>query len=194
MRFAVGTTNAAKLACVTSVVNQVFPVSEGGTAHEVVGIAVPSGVSAQPFSLEETRAGALHRAKAALNASVEKAASDDAAVPPADFGIGLEGGVEICGDQYFECGWMAVVDRRSSRVGWGSSARFELSRKIVDQLRTGKELAEVMTALSGIENVGQKGGAMGVLTNGNLDRANAYAHGLIFAFAPFLSDPERYWD
>uniref|UniRef100_A0A7S1Q811 inosine/xanthosine triphosphatase n=1 Tax=Neobodo designis TaxID=312471 RepID=A0A7S1Q811_NEODS len=189
MRFAVGTTNAAKLACVRSVVERVFPVPEGQPPHEVVGIAVPSGVNAQPFSLEETRTGALHRAKAALEATQNAETTEEA-----DFGIGLEGGVETCGEQYFECGWMAVVQRGSGRVGWGSSARFELSRKIVDQLRAGKELAEVMTALSGIENVGQKGGAMGVLTNGNLNRADAYAHGLIFAFAPFLSDPERYWD
>jgi inosine/xanthosine triphosphatase len=179
MKVVVGTTNPAKLSCVRQVVAQVFPATE----HEIVGVQVPSGVSDQPFSVDETRAGSYGRAKAAL-----------AEVPDADYAVGLEGGVEVIGEQFFECGWMCVIRGDTGRVGWGSSARFELSRKIVDQLRQGKELAEVMTALSGVEEVGKKQGAMGILTNDNLDRKSAYSHGLIFAFAPFLSDPQRYWD
>ena len=179
MKFAIGTTNAAKLACVNAVVRKLFP----DATIEVEGVAVASAVSAQPFSLDETRAGALHRAKVAA------AASSDC-----DYGIGLEGGVEVIGAEYYECGWMCVVHRQSSVVGWGSSARFQMSNKIVDQLKQGKELAEVMEALSGIEKVGTKGGAMAVLTNDHLSRAEAYSHGLIFAFAPFLSDRAKYWD
>jgi inosine/xanthosine triphosphatase len=191
MKFIVGTTNPAKLSCVMAVVNQVFPVAgspgpvnhESWTLNEVRGVNVESGVSYQPFSVEETRAGAANRAKAAM-----------AIEPDCDYAVGLEGGVEVIGDQYFECGWICVIHRESGRVGWGSSARFELSKKIVSQLRAGKELAEVMSALSGVENVGRREGAMGILTDGNLTRTAAYAHGVIFAFAPFLSDVNKYWD
>lgn len=179
MKWAVGTTNAAKCACVEQVAKKVYPDVE----HIIVPVPVVSAVSAQPFSVTETRAGALHRAQAAA-----------AAVPDCDFGVGLEGGVEIVDDLWFECGWMAVVDPKTRRVGWGSSARFQMSEKIMAELRAGKELAEVMEALSGIEKIGTKGGAMGVLTNNNLSRAEAYGHGLIFALAPFLSDPVKYWD
>lgn len=33
---------------------------------------------------------------------------------------------------------------------------------------------------------------MGILTNGALGRAEAYSHGVLFAFAPFVSDA-KYW-
>jgi non-canonical (house-cleaning) NTP pyrophosphatase len=60
-------------------------------------------------------------------------------------------------------------------------------------LEDGMELADVMDMLTGETDVRSHMGAMGVLTAGHLARAEAYAHGLIFAFAPFLSDKEKYW-
>ena len=47
---------------------------------EITSLSVPSGVSAQPFSDEETMQGAINRAKRALEEG-------------APIGIGLEGGV-----------------------------------------------------------------------------------------------------
>jgi len=34
---------------------------------------------------------------------------------------------------------------------------------------------------------------MGMITNGHLPRADCYAHGVKFAFAPFIS-PKAYWE
>ncbi|CCW62887.1 unnamed protein product [Phytomonas sp. EM1] len=197
--WAVGTTNRAKLASVHAVVQRCFP----RQTHDVVACEVPSGVRAQPMSAGETQRGALARARAALRC-----------LPHADFGVGLEGGIEHVslaeeeakegkgegerndheeGERYFECGWMAVVERQTGRVGLGSSARFEMSPALMTPILTeGKELAEVMDALTGEQDVRSGLGAMGVLTAGVLDRATAYSHGLIFALAPFLSDT-KYW-
>jgi inosine/xanthosine triphosphatase len=197
MRFAVGTKNKAKLDSVRialsrcKFVNTALgpePSSDGGESdghdlHEVIGVTTESNVSAQPFSAAETRQGALNRARGALEL-----------VPDADFGIGLEGGVEKAesDDTYFECGWMCVVERKTGRIGWGSSARFVLDGALVQQLKAGKELATVMDEMTGETDVRSGLGAMGILTGGALGRADAYSHGLIFAFAPFLS-PNKYW-
>jgi len=105
MLFAVGTTNQAKLAAVEGVIAKLFEAEN--KSLEIKGVTVSSGVGDQPISAEETMLGAQNRAKAAL-----------AAVPTADFGIGLEGGLEKIGDLYFECGWMAVVDRQG-KLGLG---------------------------------------------------------------------------
>lgn len=154
--------------------------TDGHDIHEVVGLAnIQSGVNAQPMSASETRQGALQRATLALLAD-----------PTATFGIGLEGGCEVIDGIWFECGWIAVV-HRSGRCGFGSSARFQLDDSIIDKLKT-KELAEVMDEMTGEKDVRSNMGAMGILTGGALTRAEAYAQGVIFAFAPFLSS-ERYW-
>ncbi|KAG5471385.1 hypothetical protein LSCM1_01469 [Leishmania martiniquensis] len=176
--WAVGTTNRAKAKSVVTVVNKCFP----DETHEVRLCEVSSGVSAQPMSAEETQRGALNRAKAALNAA-----------PDADYGVGLEGGIEHIAGRWFECGWMVILEQTTGKCGIGSSARFEMSETIMRPiLNEGKELAEVIDNLTGDEDVRSGLGAMGVLTAGHLDRAAAYEHGLMFALAPFLSD-SKYW-
>ncbi|EQD61665.1 protein containing DUF84, partial [mine drainage metagenome] len=54
------------------------------TGCEPICVSVPSGVASQPLSAEETVRGAILRARGAL-----------AAVPGADIGLGLEGGVDF---------------------------------------------------------------------------------------------------
>jgi len=179
-RWAVGTKNKAKVKCVELCVNKMWP----HESHLVGAVEVKSAVSAQPMTAAETMAGAMHRAKAALEL-----------IPEAQFGVGLEGGLETIGDATFECGWMCVVERSTKRVGWGSSARFQMSTKLLTPIvRDGKELAEVIDALTGETDVRSNLGAMGVLTNGHLGRTEAYSHGMLFALAPFCSSRELFWD
>jgi non-canonical (house-cleaning) NTP pyrophosphatase len=62
------------------------------------------------------------------------------------------------------------------------------------------ELAEVMDKLTGETDIRSGAGAMGCLTNGLLNRAEAYGlrlrltldSGIVFAFAPHISD-QKYW-
>lgn len=100
------------------------------------------------MSDEESITGATNRAKAAL-----------AAHPDASFGVGMEGGLQKLGDRWYECGWIAVIDK-NGKVGLGSSARFECSHKIVDEIMKGKELADVIDALTGLQDVRSSQGAM----------------------------------
>eukprot|EP00796_Vickermania_ingenoplastis_P008928 gene8928-6264_t len=176
--WAVGTTNKAKLESVLSAVKKCFP----NETHEVRAVSVESGVSNQPMSAEETTQGSINRAENAA-----------AKIEDANYGVGLEGGLECINGKWFECGWMCVVHKSSGRRGIGSSARFEMSSTLMKPiLHENKELAEVMDDLTGEKDVRSGLGAMGVLTAGYLGRAAAYEHGLIFALAPFLSD-SKYW-
>ncbi|KAJ3231748.1 hypothetical protein HDU78_007504 [Chytriomyces hyalinus] len=175
----VGTTNPAKLSAVTIAVKNLFPES----AHDLIvrGVGVKSGVSDQPMSDEETILGATNRAKRALDSD-----------PEADFGIGVEGGLHKIGDKYFDGGWVVVVDRNGT-VGTGCSARYELSAKIMEKILLGSELAPVIDEISGETDVRSKAGAMGILTNGLLNRDVCYVHGIYFAFTRWVSD-SKYWN
>lgn len=66
--------------------------------------------------------------------------------------VGAEGGVEQVGGLWFGCGWIAVVDQ-NGKLGLGSSARFQVSDKVVKQLLAGRELADVVDELSGLTDV-----------------------------------------
>ena len=95
VRVAVGSGNPCKVDAVRSAFQTAF----GERARIVVtSHSVPSGVSDQPFGDGETRRGAIHRARAALEAAASsdgegEGVSEDKRPPP-DFAVGLEGGVE----------------------------------------------------------------------------------------------------
>ena len=129
--------------------------------------------------------GATNRAKAALVLAAERGS-------PADFGVGIEGGLESIGDRWFECGWVSVVQAVDGVVGYGSCGRYEVSGSIVRRLQAGEELCVVMDDLSGQSDVRSSQGMMGIVTNGLLNRGACYEHGVLFGFAPFISDA-KYW-
>jgi len=174
MKIAVGSENPAKLEAAKIVVKKLF------SKAKVLAVKVNSGVDAQPKSDKETILGAINRAKIALKRA------------KADFGIGMEGGIHKIGKSWFECGWIAVVDK-NGKIGLGSSGRWQVSRRIVKDLHRGYELAEVFESLTNRKGIHLEEGVMGVITNGHLPRHHAYSHGVFFAFAPFISD-KKFWD
>ena len=174
MKIAVGSANPAKVRSVESVVGTLFP------GAEVAGVTTDSGVSEEPMSRDEMIEGAINRAKRSREAL------------DADYGVGMEGGHEIVSGRQFVCGFIAVVDREG-KIGVGSSSRMELPKKIADRMKAGERFHDIVDELVGESDMGQKRGLMGVLTNGLFPRETSYAHGLIFAFSPFISD-KKYWD
>ncbi|MFC0298757.1 DUF84 family protein [Geobacillus jurassicus] len=151
---AVGTKNEAKVAAVRSVF---------GEDCRLVALDVPSGVSAQPLSDEETRLGAIQRAQRALEAA------------EADIGIGLEGGVMKIDGRWWLCNWGALVDRNGVVVA-ASGARLVLPPDVGAGLEAGRELGDVMEEYTGRRNIRRKEGAVGVLTNGRVDRSAMFSH------------------
>lgn len=170
----VGSLNKAKIRAAESAFKSM------GLDYSVTGVNVPSDVNDQPLSDQETITGAINRAKRALESNAD-----------CKYGIGIEGGIHEINGVWFESGWCAVVSR-DGVIGLGSSGRFEVSAKIMDEIHTGKELGPVVDKIMDMNDSRSTQGAMGIVTNGVIPRDTAYTHGIIFAFGKFVSD-KRMW-
>ncbi|HEY88691.1 MAG TPA: inosine/xanthosine triphosphatase [Thermoflexia bacterium] len=164
----VGSLNPVKIAAARAVLRRVY-----GPDVNVQALAVASGVSAQPWGDEETRHGALNRARAARQQT------------EADFGVGIEGGLlEVAGEIYTSA-WCVMV-RRDGVTGLAGGENMLLPATVVEKLRTGQELGLAIDAVTGAHNSKQQGGAIGAFTAGWLSRQTAYEHLLTLALARFL--------
>jgi inosine/xanthosine triphosphatase len=127
---------------------------------------------AQPKGLAEMAAGATARAKYALS------------VAGGDVGVGVEAGIFTIGPVYFDNQIGAIADR-SGNVSLGHSAGYMLPREAMDDLfREGKELERWAEKVSGINEVGDKGGLVNFLTKGTVTRADLTEQCIIMALAP----------
>ena len=171
--FAVGSTNPVKVNCVTQAVRQFWP------AAQTVGVSTDSQVSDQPTSDEEMFTGARNRAQQAL-----------AQTPEATHGVGLEGGILDTPQGMWAYAWMVVVDR-AGRTGIGQSGHFMLPAGVAALVRSGLELGEADDRFFGASNSKQKAGAIGLLSDGKIDRLQLYWQGVTFALLPFVH-PEFY--
>jgi inosine/xanthosine triphosphatase len=108
-------------------------------AFETEGVSVPSGVSGQPLSDEETLKGALNRANNAQNA-----------VSDADFWVGIEGGIEEKQSEVEVFAW--VVIKSKQKYGKGRTGVFFLPPKIAELIKQGKELGEADDIIFGRSN------------------------------------------
>lgn len=171
-RAAVGSTNPAKLEAVHRALARLAP---GCT---VEGIGVPSGVGAQPYGDDQTRQGARQRARSALTMS------------GADVAFGLEGGVIFEDGAPWLVSWAAVVDQ-AGRQGEASAMRMRLPTAAAERLRQGEELGDVIDAMFDLHLSKQQAGAIGLLTEGFVSRADAFADIVAMACAPLLR-PDLY--
>jgi inosine/xanthosine triphosphatase len=168
---AVGSGNPVKLAAVRAVLGSMAPDAE------CRAVTVASGVPDQPVGDDETIRGALERARAAQAAT------------GADIGVGLEGGVvELPGGGLRTCAWAAVVTA-DGRTGIGGSLAMPLPAAVARLVRDeGLELGVAMDRLTGQRDIKHRGGAVGVLTSGLIDRQRAYETLVTYAMAPLLSE------
>ena len=157
VRVAIGTENKAKIGAVESVVRKVLPLAVFET------IDIPSNVSAQPITDEETRQGAINRAVATRDAL------------GAEFSFGLEGGVREIDGQMYVCNWgaLALVD---NTVLTAAGAQIVLPKEIADHIRAGEELGPVMDEFTKKKDIRSHAGAVGIFTNGLIDRKEMFEH------------------
>lgn len=168
-RVIVGSTNPVKIAAVRAVVARLAPEAT------VQGLAVESGVPAQPFGDAETQAGARQRARAAL------------AMGQGTLGVGLEGGVvELPDGSMRSCAWAVVVDP-DGREGVGGSLAMPLPAVVAARIRAGEELGHAMDAVANTVGTKHGRGAVGILTAGLIDRQGAYEPLVTYALAPWLA-------
>jgi inosine/xanthosine triphosphatase len=154
----IGTKNRAKIEAV-----------QGGFAEllkeeiQYESFKTESGVSEQPFSDEETIRGAINRSAAVLEMS------------GGDIGIGLEGGVVQTEYGLFLCNWGALSEKGKDLIIAGG-ARILLPNTIARRLVEGEELGPVMDDYCQSEGIRQHEGAMGIFTNGAVNRDAMFKH------------------
>lgn len=165
---AIGSTNPVKVAAVKAILGQVFPQAE------FVARSTPSGVAVQPWGEEETRQGAFNRAEWVRRET------------QATFGVGLEGGLKESSVGLMTCAWCVMLDA-DGEAGYGGGVMMRLPPIIEEMLHSQGELGPVMDSLVNEVNTKQKGGAIGILTNGLSTRQAAYEQLVAMAAAPFVT-------
>ena len=172
MKIAIGSLNPTKVDAARRAGRRVWPHAE------FVCVAVPSGVPEQPMNDEQTIEGARNRAQAALLAT------------DAHIGVGVEGGVHDSPLGMFATGWAVVVDR-NGMLSIGGGGRLPLPESIAAQIRAGGELGPVMDEFAGGSNLKHSLGAVGILTNGLINRSEALEVAVTYALTKFIR-PDYY--
>lgn len=132
-----------------------------------------SVAKAQPKGLEEMSQGAATRARFALSTA------------GGDFGVGVEAGIFTIDGIYFDNQVAAIADS-SGKVSFGHSAGYMLPRDAMEKLfREGKELERWAEDVSGIKEVGDKGGLIRHLTRGRMNRAELTEQCVVTALIPW---------
>jgi inosine/xanthosine triphosphatase len=163
---AIGTKNPAKIEGVRRAFSKYFP------DVEFLPVDSTSVAKAQPRGLEEMTAGATARARFALSKV------------GGDFGVGVEAGIFTIGEIYFDNQIAAVADP-SGRVSLGHSAGYMLPREAMENLfGEGKELERWAEQVSGVDEVGDKGGYINFLSKGAMTRADLTEQCVIMALGP----------
>ena len=183
MIIVVGSTRGPKVEAVRRALGALAKVAPGFDRAEVVPFDASSGAPPMPLSLDEMLEGARGRAHLALESLV-------AAGRPADYAVGLEGGIDLRrtapSNRGFLMSWAYVTDGRRGAHGCGGAVEVpsELLASVVDR---GIELSEAMDALSGERGVRDRQGAWGILTRGLVDRTASFESAVLNAFAPFYN-------
>lgn len=142
----------------------------------VSSVHVHSGVPDQPIGLEQTIEGSVNRAK-------------EAYTPDCDLGVGIESGLletphTITG--YVDMQWCAIYD--GEKVTLGVSAGFEYPPTVIEEVLKGKEIGDVMDQLTGVEDLGEKMGAVSFLSQGMLNRTENTEQCVLMAMIPRLNE------
>jgi inosine/xanthosine triphosphatase len=165
----VASTNPVKIQATRNGFERMYPLEH----FRVTGISVPSGVSDQPMSDEETFQGAMNRAMGAAEQ-----------IADADYWVGIEGGLESLESGEMQ-GFAWIVVRGQGRMGKSRTATFILPQEVAQLVREGKELGDADDLVFKRTNSKQANGSVGILTDDVMDRTDYYEHALILALIPF---------
>lgn len=171
LRIIVGSKNPVKVGCTREAFTQAF-----GKVGVVEGVDALSNIPAQPRSEEETLLGAKNRASHAKTL-----------VPEADYWVGIEGGVDEDTQGMYAFAWIYVL-HRSGKSSQSKTGTFYLPPKVVTLIREGMELGHADDLVFQAQNSKQKGGSVGLLTQGIITREAYYQQAMVLALIPFLNE------
>lgn len=168
MKIFVGSANPVKVNAVIAAAVETWP------EVEAEGFGVVSGVADQPKSDEETKQGAINRAKAALEkgtSHIEKLKDSDQVL-----GVGMEGGIVDLGEEMWSTVWAAVIDKQGN-LSLSAGARFQVPNSVADKIRQKIEMGHAVAQIVGekdMDKIKQQEGLIGILTDGFIDRTEEY--------------------
>lgn len=175
MKVIIASKNPVKIETTKLGFTKIFPDIE----FEFEGVSVPSDVSDQPMTEDETLLGATNRANNAKSN-----------YPDADYWVGLEGGLE---ETKFRLSSLAycVVLSKDDEIGRGRTGSFLIPNKLAKLVKEGKELGDASDIVFSGVNLKHSSGVVGKLTKDNITRIKYYEHAVMFALMPF-SNKELY--
>lgn len=161
----VGSLNPVK---VKAVDNVLFKLLGGERVVIVEGVEVDPGVPGEPWE-DDVLKGAENRAWAALG--------------QAELGFGIEAGLFKVHGRTIDIQYCAVVDQEGN-LTWGHGPGFRYPPKVYEGVSNGRTVGEVMSEITGVEDIGKKGGSIHYLTKGVLDRTGLTEHAVLMAMVP----------
>ena len=149
---------------------------------ELKSLEVDSGVSNQPFGLDETIKGAVNRAK-------------NAYINWADMSVGIESGLmetpsTLTG--YIDLQWCAIFD--GQKITIGASSGFEYPPAVIEEVMSGIEVGDVMDRITGVKSLGQKKGAVSYLSRDMLNRTKNTEQCVLTAMIPRMNNEMYFID
>jgi inosine/xanthosine triphosphatase len=171
MKVAVGTNNPVKQKAVENVFSRIF----GNVTVDARNVS--SGVPPQPFG-SDTVKGAITRAKNAYKSGKY------------DYGVGIEAGLSDVEGFILDIQFCAIYDTVDG-ITLGCGSGFAYPPAVISEVLSGREVGEVMSEVSGIENLGKKLGAIGYLSRGMLDRTQLTEQSVLMALIPRIN-PKLY--
>lgn len=166
----VGSKNPVKIKCTECAFQALFE-----DYFIIQGLNVDPKVSLQPMGDVETYTGAYNRANESKKA-----------FPEADYWVGIEGGVDEVGEQLVAFAWIVVMDG-NNLIGKAKTSTFFLPEAISKLVKDGVELGEADDRVFNRTNSKQENGAVGILTNGAVNRKEYYEQAVALALIPFLN-------
>ena len=168
LRLVVGSQNPVKVAAAKQTLALYFPEHH----IECLGVDAPSSVSDQPLGEQQTLLGAQNRVAYCKQHY------------QADYYMAMEGGAAQF--EYGAATFAYVVIASAEQSSVGRSNNLPLPANLYKKLEQGEELGDVMDAAFNTQNIKQRGGAIGLLTQGHATRQSTYQNALTLAMAPFI--------
>ena len=194
---AVGTTNPCKLAAVRAALatypEAVLPDDASGASPlAVCAYSVPSGVSEQPMTLEETARGARNRADAAYRAHAQAAVGGPSRGGLPHLGVGIESGLFVIDGRHFDVCVVSAYDGAAHHLGL--SCAFEIPKAIMEHVLRGCDLSQACNAslITSDPKLGEHGGLIGLLSSGRITREQYTVQALNTALF-FAAEAARPW-
>lgn len=173
IEIAVGSKNKTKLRAVEQASSELWL-----EAPKITGIETKSGVSDQPMTDEEMIMGAHNRARNMMSR-----------VPSASYTIGMEGGIRVMPEGWFDMGWVCVIDVATHKTSYGVTPAVAVPEDVRHMMQhSGLELSDAVEAVYKTDTIESRD-CSGVITNGIMPADRLYSLGVLAAFS-VLIQPE----